>query len=103
MVRMVPEGSGLAGSGELVQERMAWGYRALSDPRRTIRPSAACLEETMPMLQEPGERSINGGYSPTYNAGRAEHGRIRQLIDDVQRECVALVRGELSKCLRKLI
>jgi hypothetical protein len=59
MVRVVPESSGLAGSGELVQERMARGDGALSDPSRTICPSTARLEETMPMLRYLGERSTN--------------------------------------------
>ena len=83
----------MVGGGELVQERMARRDGALSDPSRTIRPSTARLEETMPMLRYFGEHRINERYLVTYDAGRAEHGRICQCIDDIQGECVALVRS----------
>ena len=49
---VVPEGAGLTSRGEIVQERVARGDRALVNHRRAISIVGALLEQSMPMLQK---------------------------------------------------
>ena len=51
IVRVVPECTSLAGSRELILERMVGSDWALVDANRTISPATTSLEEAMPVLE----------------------------------------------------
>ena len=97
-MRVVPEGTRLVRSRELVKERVSRNDRALSDARRSICPSTPGLEETVPVLS-PSVRKRQGlGLVPeTYNTCQDVHRCIGQGVNNIQIEGGPLQHGEWWK------
>lgn len=73
MVGVIPKCTGLVRNAKLVQERMARCDGALGDTSWSVRPRTSGLEKSVPM-----------------DASAAQHGGVRQGINDIQVEGVAL-------------
>ena len=90
---VIPEGSRLVGSGEIVEEGISCGDGALVHKCWTIRPVGAFLEEPMPVLQCVGSWVSKISIVKmlmSYNGGGRQHGAIVEVVDNVQLEVVAL-------------
>ena len=92
---MIPICPGLVGRREGIQERIARGDRALVYAYRTVGPRTVRLKDTVPMLDDVS--TVTSSHQQdvissceTYDARAPQHGRIRQLINNVEIERVAL-------------
>ena len=94
-MRVIPIRSGLIGGREGIQERISGGDWALVNAYRTIRPRTPLLKQTVPMLHDMSTKTSSyqrGVFSncDTHDTRTPQHGRIRQLIDNVDVERVPL-------------
>ena len=96
-MRVIPERSGLIGCGELVKEAVALYDRTLGDKRWSICPCESFVqEETVPVLKQNFTVSEQSGILHelpcTHNAGRLDHGRVIQVVDDVDLQYIPLLQ-----------
>ena len=94
-MRVIPVCPSLIGNREGVQERIVGCYWALVNAYRTVRPRSLLLKQTMPMLHDMNAKSNANQQDvfsnrDTHDARTPQHGRIRQLIDNIDFECLSL-------------
>ena len=87
---VIPECSRLVCRGEIVQEGVSCGDRALVHEGRSIRPVGTLLEETVPVLREVVyQRHIRKLLIKiTYDGSGGEHSIVGQVVDNIDLEVV---------------
>jgi hypothetical protein len=89
---------------EGVKEGITRSNRTLRHESDSVRPAVIRLEETMPMLESWIDKEFQKMLrQKTHDTGTEQHGLIRELVDNVEIELVALrCNSEIGRCIKKI-